>query len=179
MSHLRWHMPPFGDGNSSRACSLAPAGSNNLTDPLTRRINAWRLVRSGDLRRISIHFPGLADVRLLICNLLIILFDSLRVMEACWGLGEVETVGGFRVRYPMIDYETGNPMAGAYHPATGGTTREQLRIANVPRPSVKDAEWTRNYHRNRIRIDGLLNCLAHWGTPFGVVPGQTSDHSFC
>lgn len=52
------------------------------------------------------------------------LFDSLRVMEACWGLGEVETVGGFRVRYSMIDYETSNPIACAYHPATGAGQQE-------------------------------------------------------
>lgn len=39
-------------------------------------------------------------------------------MQVCWGLGEVETVGGLRVRYSMLDYElTSNPVAGPNHPA--------------------------------------------------------------
>lgn len=89
-------------------------------DPLTRRINSRRLLRSEDLRRISVHFPGSVGVRVLICNFIIILFDSKRLMQICWGLGEVETVGGLRVRYSMLDYElTSDSIAGPNHPAVG------------------------------------------------------------
>lgn len=41
-------------------------------------------------------------------------------MQICWGLGEVETVGGLRVRYSMLDYElTSDSIAGPNHPAVG------------------------------------------------------------
>lgn len=91
-------------------------------DPLTRLVNSRRLLRSGDFRRISIHFPGSVGVRVLICNFIIILFDSQRKMEFCWGLGEVETVGGLRVRYSMLDYGlTSSPIAGLNHPDLADT----------------------------------------------------------
>ena len=39
-------------------------------------------------------------------------------MQVFWGLGEVETVGGLRVRYSMLDYElTSDSIAGPNHPA--------------------------------------------------------------
>ena len=89
-------------------------------DPLTRRINSRRLLRSGDLRQICAHFPGSVGVRVLICNFVLILFDSQRVMQVCWGLGEVETVGGLRVRYSMLNYElTSDSIAGPNYPAVG------------------------------------------------------------
>lgn len=89
-------------------------------DPLTRRINSRRLLRSEDLRQISTYFPGSVGVRVLICNFVFILFNSQRAMQVCWGLGEVETVGGLRVRYSMLDYElTSQPVIGPNQPAVG------------------------------------------------------------
>lgn len=89
-------------------------------DPLTRRINSRRLLRSEDLRRISTYFPGSVGVRVLICNFVIISFNSQRAMHVCWGLGEVETVGGLRVRYSLLDYElTSHPVIGPNQLAVG------------------------------------------------------------
>ena len=85
-------------------------------DSITRRTNSRRLLRSEYLCRISIHFPGSVGVRVLICNFIIILFDSQRVMQVCWRLGEVETVGGLRVRYSITSLRANPSQARIIRP---------------------------------------------------------------
>lgn len=67
--------------------------------PLTRQINSRRLLRSEDFHRISILFPGSVGVGVLICNFIIILFDSesgglfgVGRSGGCWGPQKRDTL---------------------------------------------------------------------------------------
>jgi hypothetical protein len=99
---------------------LPPANILNFReDPLTRRINCRRFLRSSDLTTIRDYFPGSVGARVLICGFILILFETQKAMQACMALGSVGSIGGQRPAYVLTHYKmTSDPIQSGYSVTT-------------------------------------------------------------